>query len=187
MKLRYFVVDGQGRLRKTPHAAVRALWDGGLGATALGCPAGSELRLVSVVCDDELLPQKVYLLRLPMTRGTFTFESRMTLHLFSQPDCVTPGELSRHHAEGWPSDFFRQLAVALDVSVASVSVPLGIGGPLLLAAALGVSPREALRHLCREMRKGEAPAEPCDRLVDERGEAKPACLPARQEPRPPLH
>ena len=150
MKLRYFVVDVQGRLRKTPHAAVRALWDGGLGATALGCPVSNELRLVSVVCDDDLVPHKVYLLRVPMTRGTFTFESRMTLRLFSQPDCVTPGELSRHHADGWPCDFFPQLAVALDVPMASLSVPLGIGGPLLLAAAHGVSPRQATRDLCRE-------------------------------------
>ena len=58
MKLRYFVIDGQGRLRKAAQAAVRALWDGGLGATALGCAAGNELRLVSVVCDDDLLPCK---------------------------------------------------------------------------------------------------------------------------------
>ena len=148
MKLRYFVVDGQGRLRKAPQAAVRALWDGGLGASALGCPANNELRLASVVCDDDLLPQRVYLLRLPLIRGAFTYESRLTLHLFTQPDCVTPGELSRHHAAGWPRDFFHQLAVALDVPAAALNVPLGIGGPLFLAAALGVSPRQALRHLC---------------------------------------
>jgi hypothetical protein len=150
MKLRYFVIDGHGRLRKTPQAAVRALWDGGLGATALGCVAGNELRLVSVLCDDDLQPCKVYLLRLPTTRGQFTFESRMTLHLFSQPDCVTPGEMSRHHAEGWPSDFFHQLAVALDVPVASLEMPLAIGGPLFVAAAQGVTPRQATRQLRRE-------------------------------------
>jgi hypothetical protein len=70
MKLRYFVIDGHGRLRKTPQAAVRALWDGGLGATALGCVAGNELRLVSVLCDDDLQPCKVYLLRLPTLGGS---------------------------------------------------------------------------------------------------------------------
>ena len=73
----------------------------------------------------------------------------MTLHLFSQPDCVTPGELSRHHAEGWPADFFHQLAVAIDVPVAALAVPLAIGGPLFLAAAQGVSPRQAMRQLCQ--------------------------------------
>jgi len=32
-------------------------------------------------------------------------------------------------------------------SLAGVNVPLGIGGPLFLAAKLRVTPREALRHL----------------------------------------
>jgi hypothetical protein len=147
MKLRYFVVDAAGQLRKAPQAAVRGLWEGGLGADALGCPAGNELRLVSVLCDRHLLPKKVYLLRLPLTGGRFTEESRLTLHLFTRPDCVTPNELVQHHSEGWPADFFRQLAVALDVPAAGLNVPLGIGGPLFLAAKLSVTPREALRHL----------------------------------------
>jgi len=37
--------------------------------------------------------------------------------------------------------------VALDVSVAALNVPLAVGGPLLLASALEVTPRQALRHL----------------------------------------
>ena len=90
MKLRYFVVDARGQLRKTPQAAVRALWDGGLEASALGCAVGSELRVVSVLCDDDLMPQKMYLLRLPLTNGAFTYESRLTLRLFTQPEHVTP-------------------------------------------------------------------------------------------------
>jgi hypothetical protein len=147
MKMRYFVVDAAGQLRKAPQAAVRGLWEGSRGADALGCPARNELRLVSVLCNADLLPQKVYLLRLPLTEGRFTEESRLTLHLFTRPDCVTPGELVRHHSEGWPTSFFRQLAVALDVSVASLNVPLGVGGPLFLAAKLRITPREALRHL----------------------------------------
>jgi hypothetical protein len=147
MKLRYFVVDGHGQLRKTSQAAVRGLWEGGRGAESLGCPAGSELRLVSVLCDDDLLPRSLYVLRLPLDGGRFTAESRMTLQLFSLPDCVTPDELVRHHTAGWPGDFFRQLAVALDVPAAALSVPLGVGGPLFLAAALRVSPRQALRYL----------------------------------------
>jgi hypothetical protein len=147
MKLRYFVVDGRGRLRKAPQAAVKELWEGRRRAGDLGCPAGNELRLVSVVCDDSLLPQRVYLLRLPLLGGAFTEESRLTLRLFARPDCVTPGELAAHHTQGWPADFFRQLAVALDVPVACLDVPLGVGGPLLVAAALRVAPRQALRYL----------------------------------------
>jgi hypothetical protein len=147
MKLRYFVIDAAGQLRKASQAAVRGLWDGELGADALGCPAGNELRLVSVVCDADLLPRKVYLLRLPLSAGAFTEASRLTLHLFTRPDCVTPNELVRHHSDGWPKDFFRQLAVALDVPMDNLNVPLGVGGPLFLAAKLRVTPREALRHL----------------------------------------
>lgn len=148
MKLRYFVVNGQGQLRKAPQAAVHALWDGGLGATALGCPACNELRLVSVFCDDDLIPQKMYLLRLPLSNGVFTTESRLTLHLFTQSECVTRKELTSHHTAGWPCDFFHQLAVVLDVPVASLEIPVDIGGPLFLAAAQGVTPRETLRQLC---------------------------------------
>jgi hypothetical protein len=147
VKLRYFVVNERGQLQKASQAAVRGLWEGTRGADALGCPAGHELRLVSVVCDADLLPEKVYLLRLPLVEGVFTPESRLTLQLFTRPDCVTPGELTLHHTEGWPADFFQQLAVALDVPMAGVHVPLGVGGPLVLAAALRVTPRQALRHL----------------------------------------
>ena len=73
-------------------------------------------------------------------------ESRLTLHMFTRPDCVTPGELTLHHTEGWPGDFFKQLAVALDVPVACLHVPLGVGGPLFLAAAFGVTRRQALPY-----------------------------------------
>src|SRR5260370_41788919 len=127
MQRRYFVVDASGQLRKASQAAVSALWQGRSRADALGCPIGRELRLVSVVCNRRLLPQKVYVLRLPLTQGAFTPESYLTLRLFTQPDCVTRGELLRHHTRGWPADFFRQLAVALDVPVARPNAPPGIG------------------------------------------------------------
>ncbi len=147
MKLRYFVVDARGQLRKASQVWVRELWVGRRRASDLGCPSGNELRLVSVLCDEALQPQRLYVLRLPLTEGKFTEESRLTLYLYSQPDCVTPRELVQHHTGGWPRDFFRQLAVALDVPVKQLGIPLGIGGPLFLAAALRVTPQEALRHL----------------------------------------
>src|SRR5262249_4749394 len=106
MRIRYFVVDATGQLRKAAQEAVRGLWEGRRRAETLGCPAGNELRLVSVVCDDSLLPQRVYLLRLPLTGGEFTPESRLTLQLHTRPDCVTPGELAVHHTQGWPPDFY---------------------------------------------------------------------------------
>ena len=147
MSLNYFVVDAKGQLRKVTDAAVRELWEGRRRAEALGCRSGNELRLVSVVCDADLLPEKVYLLRLPLVGGVFTEESYLTLRLFTRPDCVTAGELVQHHTEGWPADFYSQLAIALDVPVSRLEVPLGVGGPLFVAAALRVTPRQALRHL----------------------------------------
>jgi hypothetical protein len=102
---------------------------------------------VSVVCDENLLPLKIYVLRLPLSEGMFTEESQLTLKLFSRSDCVTPEELAQHHTEGWPADFFPQLAVALDVPVCDLQVPLGVGGPLFTAAIMCVSPQQALRYL----------------------------------------
>jgi hypothetical protein len=125
---------------------VLGLWHGERRAHALEIAPVTEMRLVSVVCDDKLLPIKVFLLRLPLTDGWFTRENRLRLALFFRPDCVTTDEALRHHTEGWPSDFFPQLAVVLDVSVASLQVPLGIGGPLLMAAALRTTPHQALRY-----------------------------------------
>jgi len=147
MKLRYFVIDRNGRLRKAAEAGVRGLWEGNLRAEALGCATRDELRLVSVVCNSNLLPRRVYLLRLPLDRGRFTEESYLLLQAFTRTDCVTPQEAIEHHTEGWPPNFFQQLAVALDVSVAGVEVPFAVGGPLLMAAAMQVTPRQALRYL----------------------------------------
>jgi hypothetical protein len=147
MKLRYFVVDASAQLRKAPRAAIEGLWKGHYRADQLGCSAANELRLVSVLCDRDLLPRKIYLLRLPLSDGWFTEATLLTLRIFSRPDCVTPREVIAHHTAGWPADFFRQLAVGLDVPVSSLSVPLGIGGPLFTAAKLRVTLREALRYL----------------------------------------
>jgi hypothetical protein len=146
MKLRYLFVDRFGQLVKVRRSRVENLWRGDLRAQDIGSVEGSELRLVSVLCDDRLLPRKIFLLRLPLSEGRFTKENYLTLQIFSRPDCVTPREVIAHHTDGWPRDFFRQLAVALDVPRKDLNVPLGIGGPLLMAAALKLSPRQALRY-----------------------------------------
>jgi hypothetical protein len=147
MKLRYLFVDCQGQLTVIRRADVEALWQGRLGADALHGPDLHELRLASVLCDSRLVPKKIYLLRLPLTAGRFTRGNYRTLRSFSMPSRVTAHEMFVHHSEGWPSDFFQQMAVALDVPTAFLDVPLGIGGPLLMAAAMRVPPREAVRYL----------------------------------------
>lgn len=147
MKLRYLIVDQAGQLVLTRRALVEALWNGDIPAGLLGSQSLSELRLVSVLSDSRLRPRKIYLLRVPLSNGEFRKENYLTLKIFSRSDCVTPREVIQHHTEGWPKDFFTQMAVALDVPRKKLEVPLGIGGPLLMAAAMSVTPKQALRFL----------------------------------------
>ena len=147
MKLRYFIVDQAGQLARVRRALVEALWDGDVPADLLGSESLTELRLVSVIADSKLRPRKIYLLRLPLSNGEFRKENYLTLKIFSRSDCVTPREVIEHHTDGWPRDFFTQLAVALDVPRRALDVPLGIGGPLLTAAAMRVTPKQAIKYL----------------------------------------
>jgi hypothetical protein len=147
MKLRYLIVDQAGQLVLAPRAMVEALWNGDIPAELLGSESPNELRLVSVISDKKLRPRKIYLLRVPLSNGEFRKENYLTLKIFSRPDCVTPREVVNHHTEGWPHDFFVQLAVALDVPRRDLDVPLGVGGPLLTAAAMSVTPKQAMRYL----------------------------------------
>jgi hypothetical protein len=147
MKLRYLFVDRRGHLTIIRRAQVEALWQGRIGAGELDGPDLHEIRLVSVLCDKRLVPQKIFLLRLPLTRGRFTHLNYRTLRSFTMRSRVTAREMFNHHSEGWPRDFFPQLAVALDVPRNFLDVALGIGGPLLMAAAMRVQPRQAVRYL----------------------------------------
>jgi hypothetical protein len=147
MKLRYYVVDGEGQIRKVSSTAMDGLWEGRVRAEMLGSPGKTELRLISALCDENLQPHVIYLLRVPLTDGLCTAESQLTLQIFTMRDCVTSKEVVQHHGSGWPRDLRRQLAVALDVSLARLCVPIRIGGPLYLAAAMGVRPHQAVPYL----------------------------------------
>jgi hypothetical protein len=147
MKLIYFIVDGHGQVQRVSARAMGSLWDGRLKAEELGCPGRTELRLVSVLCDDNLQPRTVYLLRVPLTEGKFTPENYLTLQIFTMRDCVTRREVIEHHGGGWPGTLLHQLAVALDVPLARLNIPVRVGGPLFLAAAMGVSPHQAVQFL----------------------------------------
>lgn len=154
MKVRYFAVDGRRQLHKTSQATVHALWGGEFCPQLLRHAVGNELRIVTVACNEHLFPIKIYLLRLPLCEGMFTAESHLTLQVFTMPDCVTPTEAFQYHSQGWPRDLLSQLAVALDVPRRDVQVPIDVGGPLLVAAALRVSPSEAQRYLSWEAEDG---------------------------------
>jgi hypothetical protein len=147
MKMQYLIVDRNNQLRLIRRRDVEAIWRGDICVSKYGCADMTELRLVSVVCNKRLLPQRVFLLRMALTDGYFTRRNFRALRSFSMPSRVTVREAFHHHSEGWPSDFFTQLAVALDVPRALLDVPFGIGGPLLIAAALRISPKSAARYL----------------------------------------
>ncbi|HEX4611685.1 MAG TPA: hypothetical protein VH092_26045 [Urbifossiella sp.] len=143
MKLRFFVVDDCGQLRKARQTAIRSLLAGRVGAEVFQTGDTRELKLVSVVCDDALLPRRISLLRMPLTDGRFTDGDELVLRAFARPDCVTPDEAVRHHLTGWPRDLIRQMAVALDVPAAGLDALLDVGGPVLAAAVSGLSLRRA--------------------------------------------
>ena len=143
MTLHYLFVDRDNQLRLIPREHVEAIWRGQASAAELARGALTELRLVSVLCDRRLLPRRIYLLRMSLTDGWFTRSNFRALRSHAMPSRVTAQEMFLHHGEGWPRDFFTQLAVALDVPRARLDVPFGIGGPPLVAAALRGSPPRA--------------------------------------------
>ena len=150
MKIRHFVLDSHAQLRKFSREAVHEILAGRVSARAFDPGLGREMAMVTVVCDDDLIPESASLLRLPLTDGTFTAADRLVLRAFTRPDCVTPEEAVRHHLTGWPSDLLRQLAVALDVPVAGLDAVLDVGGPALVAALKGVSVKRAMRDADRK-------------------------------------
>jgi hypothetical protein len=147
MKLRYLVIDQHNQLRFIHRDEVEAVFRGQTHVSELGCGDLTELRLVSVVYGRRLLPQRIYLMRMTLTDGYFTQRNYRTLRTFTLRQHVTLREAFQHHSEGWPCDFFMQLAIALDVTRAMLDVPFGVGGPLMIAAALKISPNSALRYL----------------------------------------
>ena len=69
MKLRYLIVDNQNQLKLIRRDEVEAVWRGQVPASEIGCTDLTELRLVSVVCDNDTLPERIYLLRIALTDG----------------------------------------------------------------------------------------------------------------------
>lgn len=146
MKIRYFIADAQGQIQKASQPAMEGLWEGRISGMDVGGSRG-ELRLISVLCDKNLIPRTIYLLRVPLIDGYFTPESQLTLQIFTMRDCVTEKEMIEHHGGGWPRDLMKQLAVVLDVPMNQLDIPVRIGGPLFVAAAMGVRPHQTLQYL----------------------------------------
>ena len=140
MTLRYFVVDVDGQLRRVPTAAAEAVWTGEADAGDLDVMLGSELKLLSALIDENLDPVMVFFLRVDLDRGAITEESRL-----AALEAITAGHgrrlsdpRQRRQFEGWPTDWRRQLAVALDTPAADLT-KLGLGGPLVISDLWGVT------------------------------------------------
>ncbi|MBX3414747.1 MAG: hypothetical protein KF708_18815 [Pirellulales bacterium] len=147
MRLRYFVVDRWGKLRRVSQAALEGLWTGERDTAALDCDLGRDLRLVTLLCDDELRPHACYLLRAALAAGQVTNESKLQACeaiLENLADEPSRAEIA-HQLAGWPRDWRRQLAVAADV-VPSELPAVGIGGPLLISSLLDLSVKSSLRY-----------------------------------------
>ena len=148
MFLRYLLVDATAQFRLVEASAVEDVWSGRRDADVLGHPLDGELRLVSVLCNDQdLAPRKCYFLRAKLRDGRITDESRfdaydaMTEHSRGTYDLLA----NDHQLEGWPDNWHQQLAVALDVPVFELR-RIGIGGPLLMADLWGFSIDRILQY-----------------------------------------
>jgi hypothetical protein len=72
MKIRHFVLGADAQLRKLGRHAVHEILTGRVCAKAFDATLDRELAIVTAVCDDDLIPESAYLLRVPLTGGTFT-------------------------------------------------------------------------------------------------------------------
>jgi hypothetical protein len=137
-----------GQFRFVDSLAIEDVWAGRRDVHALGHPIGDELRLVTVLCDDDdLTPRKCFFLRTKVEDGRITDTSRfdaydsMTEHSRGTYDILAED----HQLDGWPDNWHQQLAVALDVPVAKLR-RVGIGGPLLMADMWGFSIERILQY-----------------------------------------
>ena len=106
MNMKYLLVDGNNHLKLIHREHVEAIWRGRVHVGHFGCADPTELRLVSVMCDKRILPQRIFLLRMALTAGYFTPRNFRALRSFAMPSQVTVREMFQHHSEGWPTDFF---------------------------------------------------------------------------------
>jgi hypothetical protein len=147
MQLRFFIVDQAGQIRKVSRDSVESLWSGQRTAAELECSVDDQLRLMSVLCDEDLLPVICYFARLQLTAGVIAEESRIEAFeaISMQRRRRYDHPLAQRQLAGWPKDWQHQLAVALDVPVAMLN-KIGVGGPLLMSELWGVPLDKVLEY-----------------------------------------
>lgn len=158
MLLSYFVVDVDQQLRRVDREIVESIWRGSRSTLELDEDVGEELRLISVLCDDdELQPQMCFFVRAELSLGRVTEKSRfeayeaMTVYQKRADDSYPDSP----QFSGWPSDWQLQLAVALDVPAIQLR-KVGVGGPLLMADLWGFSIDRILEYFDEASEEREA-------------------------------
>ena len=140
MHVIYLVVDCDDQFIRIDQSKAEDIWNGKYNTNDGELDLGDELRLVSALCDDETLdPRMCFFVRLELESGAITNRSRfaaydaMSHHLRQRFDADAASE----QLVGWPADWQRQLAIALDVPPKRLC-NVGIGGPLLMADLWGI-------------------------------------------------
>jgi len=142
----YFVADQDDQFRRVPTDAVEALWEGRGGINDLGCEPGEALRLISVLIDEDLNPLVIFFMRLDLDDGEITPQSRLEAYeavTSRGPKFSSPA--AQKQFIGWPSDWPRQLAVALDTPLAGLN-RIALGGPLLMSDLWGVPVEKVVEY-----------------------------------------
>lgn len=147
MRRRYFVLDSENQFRKASQAVIEGLWSGQRTADQLQIPLGSVLRILTVLCDDDLIAKGCYVLRLELAEGRITEASHRAAceAVVLNSDWGPHHPAVQYHFEGWPTDWQRQIAIAFDAHPQQLS-QIGVGGPLPISEVVGISIRESLRY-----------------------------------------
>jgi len=160
MLVRYFAIDGSDQLQTVGQARMeqawsrKCPWDDSHGQRPLG--------IITILFDNDLLPRKVFHLRVMIAKGWITAASilaaqyawiEMTplprIEETPSPQDIGPRSVA-FQVGGWPYDLYQQLAVIADVAVDQLP-GLELGGPLLMARQLRVPVREAMVYFERQV------------------------------------
>lgn len=147
MELLYFVVDRDDQLRRATREAVEGLWQGRRPARDLDCDVGADLRLITALCDEDLLPVVIYFVRLELDAGAITDRSKLDAYeaMTTQKRRRYDSPAAQRQFIGWPADWPTQLAVALDVPAGELK-KIGLGGPLVMSDLWGIPVEKVLAY-----------------------------------------
>lgn len=164
LRLNYFVVDGDDNLWRISASAFDRLWHDSSAVSELesdGVPVrvGDELRLLTVLSDSNWQPIVTFLLRARVRNDRLLVADRYHLYrtLAGHGDGSVESELVKYHLSGWPIDWQRQVAVAMDVP-ASQFKRVSIGGPVVMADLWGMPLTNVMSHFEKSLNKLLSPS-----------------------------